>query len=88
MITTTDLVQAHDACYINRKDILLSDLCGCCYCVQVYAPTEITEWVDKKQTALCPKCGIDAVLPYWSNSSFMHRFLKRMNTHWFSRRIK
>jgi hypothetical protein len=37
------------------------DLCGCFYCKQFFEFDDIEEFVDRG-TAICPKCGIDAVL--------------------------
>jgi hypothetical protein len=36
---------------------------GCFYCIPVFDVEEIEEWIDGGQTALCPHCGIDSVLP-------------------------
>ena len=36
---------------------------SCFYCLEVYPKEEIREWIDGGCTALCPRCGIDAVLP-------------------------
>jgi hypothetical protein len=38
--------------------------CGCYYCLKIYSPSKITEWCDSDQTAICPECGIDAVIPF------------------------
>jgi hypothetical protein len=40
------------------------EFCGCYCCVQVYSPELIAEWEDEEQTAICPKCGIDSVIPF------------------------
>ena len=48
----------------NHRGVLLrSEFCGCFYCLNTFHPKDIKEWIDKNQTALCPVCGIDAVLP-------------------------
>ena len=56
----------------HRERIERSVVCGCFYCLAIYAPVEVTEWVDGPSeedeldtgvTALCARCGIDAVLP-------------------------
>lgn len=46
----------------HRKQIEASDLCGCFYCLKIFAPAEILEWVDNESTALCPRCGVDSVI--------------------------
>ncbi len=56
---------------LNRKHILKSTECACIYCFSRFAPDEIEEYCydrDKNgnvlpDTALCPKCGIDSVVP-------------------------
>jgi hypothetical protein len=71
----------------HRNEILTSELCGCFYCLAVFPPGEINEWVDTKdgigQTALCPKCGIDSVIGSNSGYSIGPEFLARMQKHWF-----
>jgi len=52
----------------HRKNVLAAEVCGCFYCLKMFPPSTITEWVDFDdgdvgQTALCPHCGIDAVVP-------------------------
>jgi hypothetical protein len=52
---------------MHRAAILRSDVCGCYYCLNRFAPAEIAEWADADQhgvgqTALCPRCGIDSVV--------------------------
>ena len=57
--------------------------CVCYYCCKVYQPSEIKEWVDKNDTALCPHCGIDAVLPVYEEGEKDISFLTKMNKYWF-----
>lgn len=45
-----------------REALEKAEQCGCYYCIEVYEPKLIECWVDK--TAVCPKCGIDSVVPY------------------------
>lgn len=47
----------------NKEKIESSKTCGCFYCLNIFSSKEVVEWVDKGKTALCPKCGIDSVLP-------------------------
>lgn len=35
---------------------------SCYYCMRRFKASEIKEWVDQGLTALCPRCGIDAVV--------------------------
>jgi hypothetical protein len=71
----------HKFCGNHREEILNSKLVGCFYCCEIYDPKEINEWVDKQQTAICPKCSIDSVLPenHFQNTNF----LEEMRKVWF-----
>jgi hypothetical protein len=75
-----ELKKLHKGSTYNLPLIEISRRCGCFYCLQTFAPSEITKWIDKGQTALCPKCGIDSVLPSVTDPSI----LAVMNLYWFS----
>ena len=77
-----NLVLAHEYSSNHRKLIARSKLCGCFYCERIFAPSEITEWTDCGETAIC-KCGIDSVLPNlygMTTPDFLHKMHKR----WFT----
>ncbi len=82
------LTNAHDRCSYHREAVERSVACGCFYCEAVYAPTEIKRWIDAEQTALCPKCGIDAVLPDDAAQPLTPEFLKAMYKRWFDEEIE
>lgn len=51
----------------NEESILNSDFCGCFHCISIFpvADVKLSEMVVEKdgfKTAICPICGIDAVL--------------------------
>ena len=47
----------------NKNSLLTSTWAGCYYCLNVFSINTIQEFVDlEEDTALCPKCGIDAVV--------------------------
>lgn len=74
---------AHRHSTEHRAELLASDWCGCFYCEAIYSPSEITEWTDSGQTALCAKCGIDSVIGTKSGFPVTPEFLSEMNRHWF-----
>ncbi|MPT10094.1 MAG: cytoplasmic protein [Comamonas sp.] len=79
-----DVIEAHRHSSRHRSEIEASDLCGCFYCLETYSPSAITEWIDEGDgTALCPKCGIDAVLGSASSAQINTRFLRSMHKKWF-----
>jgi hypothetical protein len=53
----------------NKSSILLSNTCGCYYCLNTYRSSKVKEYVKDKNgfTAVCPKCGIDSVVAYDSH---------------------
>jgi len=68
----------------HRAEIQASARCGCFFCFHTFPNTEIRAWVDSDQTALCPACGIDAVIGDASKHRLDSKFLRQMHTHFFS----
>ncbi len=63
-------------------------VCGCFFCLSIFPPSEIREWVDEDDnevgmTAICPKCGIDSVLGDRSGYPMTDDFLTSMKKLWF-----
>lgn len=93
---TPNAIVAHSNSSNHRKEIEVSVLCGCFYCLETFEPSEITEWVDWPMdtleelklsagtTALCPRCGIDSVIGSASGYPINAEFLSTMRRHWFS----
>jgi hypothetical protein len=81
---------AHDRSSNHRAEVLASDVCACFSCLETFSPEAISEWVDtptdegEGETALCPMCGIDAVLGSSSGLPIDGDFLKEMQLYWFS----
>ncbi|MDO5417917.1 MAG: cytoplasmic protein [Lachnospiraceae bacterium] len=69
----------------NHKEQLKKDKkCGCFYCLAIFSPKEIVEWVeDISGTAMCPYCGIDSVIGESSGFPITKEFLTQMNQYWF-----
>ena len=50
----------------NKKEIERSEKCGCFFCIKIFDQFQISEhYINDKggQTATCPYCGVDSVLP-------------------------
>lgn len=47
----------------NKLKIESDTLCGCYFCLTNFEGHEITDWADNAETALCPRCDMDSVLP-------------------------
>lgn len=76
-------IAAHKHCVRHRSELQDSELCGCFYCLSMFPPGRIKEWIDDDQTALCPDCSIDSVIGSASPYPITHDFLQRMHDHWF-----
>jgi hypothetical protein len=84
-----ELKAAHKHCFANKESIAASDTCGCFYCLKTFPASETREWFRRveTETARCPYCGIDSVLPS-SVCNIDPAFLQRMHDYWFKRGIK
>ena len=83
-ITTDDIIEAHEYSINHKSKILKDKKCGCFYCLKIFSPTEITDWIeDKNGTAICPYCYIDAVIGESSGFPITEEFLLKMKNYWF-----
>jgi hypothetical protein len=78
------ILDAHTHTTRHRVELEASTAAGCFYCCEVFSPTEINDWVDNDDCALCPRCGIDSVIGNASGFPIdEEKFLKEMNEFWF-----
>lgn len=80
---STDLGLVHRHSAMHRKEVLASAMCGCFFCLKFFESSSIREWTDGEETALCPRCGIDAVLPQSDTYVLNSRLLSDMRRTWF-----
>ena len=92
-----ELLAAYRSLSNNWAQIQGSQSCGCCCCVQVFPADEVVAWTGldmdnlddpravNNQTALCPRCGSEAVIGDKSGFPINTHFLGRMNEAWFQR---
>ena len=78
---TEDHISAHEWSSYHRETLRESAVCGCFYCLKVFLPSEIEDWTDDDDTALCPKCGIDSVIGSVSGYPIQREFLSKMDLH-------
>lgn len=78
-----DYIGAHEHCSQNRAEVECSALCGCFSCAAVFPSSVISRWNDRGRTALCPKCGVDAVIGAASGYPITPEFLAEMKEQWF-----
>lgn len=91
------LLEAHTHTTNNRLELEASKLCGCCSCIAVFPTDEIVAWTGLEvssldnpdtasaDTALCPRCGSEALIADQAGHQLTPDFLNRMNQAWFQR---
>lgn len=62
MTHSTNAQQAYEHSRLNRRFMVSGAGCRCFHCLHAFAAEQVTQWVDNGETALCPNCGVDAVL--------------------------
>ena len=77
------ILEAHKLCIRHRHLIAPDTPCACFYCRKRFSGDKIEEWIDEEQTALCPHCGIDSVLPLSAISDPTDDFISEMHNYWF-----
>lgn len=89
---TSDLIKlAYNRCDENRALLFKSDKCGCYHCGEFFSPFEIDSWgcyndgSDEEfdehplDTAECPKCQRESVIPYSREYKLTIEFLAQVN---------
>ena len=80
----SDFIQAHEFASNHRETLLKDKKCGCFYCLDIFDPKEIKEWIaDVSGTAVCPYCGIDSIVGEHSGFPIKKGFLRKMQQYWF-----
>jgi hypothetical protein len=74
---------AHQHSRHNKTEIEASTQCGCFFCRAVFDPKAIIVY-SEGDTAICPNCGIDAVIGDKAGFELSDEFLVAMFRHWFS----
>ncbi|MGD6991357.1 cytoplasmic protein [Sutcliffiella horikoshii] len=77
------IANAYKFSSLHKKELVKDKKCGCFFCLEIYSPAHITEWIDEGQTAICPHCGIDSVIGESSGYPITREFLEKMNQVWF-----
>ena len=78
-------IKAHDLSFQNGSLIKKADLCGCFHCMQLIKPEEIKEWVPNETTAICPRCGVDSIIPNTKEIPLDRLLLQHMRIYWFDK---
>ena len=83
-IDQDNIMRAHEYSSNHKSEILKDKKCGCFFCLKIFSPKEINEWIeDTSGTAICPNCGIDAIIGESSGFPITEEFLLKMKDYWF-----
>ena len=66
----------------NRPSIQQCVEVGCYHCFKIYNKDEIKEWTDNDQTAICPFCETDSLIPNMPDYKLTEEILKQANQFW------
>lgn len=75
--------EAHEHSAHNRSEIERSRQCGCFNCNRIFNASEVVDYIDNDETALCPHCSFNSVIGDASGIEITTRFLEMMNKYWF-----
>lgn len=82
-ISKEQVQAAHEFSLHNKSALQNSETAGCYQCLAIFPPSEIEEFTDGNDTALCPKCGTDSVLGDSSGYPIVKEVLSQLKKHWF-----
>ena len=67
----------------NRSMIERSKRCYCFNCMHIMDSSDIEVYIDGDQTALCPECSIDSIIPDCVDEELNDGVISEMNKYWF-----
>lgn len=85
-----DYSMAHEYSNNHKPELEKDSVCGCFHCLKIFKPSEIEDWIiadnecDRRETAICPYCGVDSVIGESSGYPITEKFLSEMHSVWFS----
>lgn len=59
----------------------LKDICGCFHCIKTFDVSEIKDWTDNNETAICPYCDRDSCI-----SVNEKKLLTEIHEYWFKKK--
>lgn len=95
LLNHSSLEAIHRFCTSNRPLMERSSSAGCICCGATFAPSEVRNWVPEYdpvtrqrtgETASCPRCGKDSVLPSAAPVTLNAHLLAAMQSYWFGAR--
>jgi hypothetical protein len=87
MATESRLDDLHRKSRQNRAPLKKARVCGCFNCFNEYLFEQIADWIDDGQTAICPRCGADAVLGFASQGADQD-VLHKLHDRWLKQPVR
>ena len=82
-----DLDQAQFASFYNRNSIQSSQRAGCFACGHLFDAAQVVDWLDEQYeqqaSAVCPRCGVTAVIGDAAGYPIDEDFMAAMHACWF-----
>lgn len=78
-----EMKRIHSHTMSNRKEIEASVTCACINCCEIFKASEVEDYLDEGETALCPVCGIDAVIGDCTGISMDREILNELSKEFF-----
>ncbi len=78
-----ELEKVHAYSFNNKDSIIKSDRCFCFHCKKIIDNSEIINYVDTENTALCQYCGIDSLIPDSIDVNIDEKLINDMHNYWF-----
>ena len=70
----------------HRPVVEKSEYVLCFHCRSYLRPGDICEWIDEDDTAICPRCGVDSIIPLCGGFPIDDEvFIDQMNLFWFGK---
>ena len=84
-MTAEELLKIHKLSSNHKKSLIKEDVCGCFYCLSIFSPKLITDWIEDENdlTAICPYCGIDSIIPKCYSYQLNKELLQEMREYFF-----
>lgn len=79
------LEEAHRLSFRNRRLLIHWLECVCFCCTRTFPMRDIEQWAEG-ETAICPHCSVDAVLP--ATSEFTDEFIEQMQLRYFGVNVR
>ncbi len=82
-IDTQYYINAVHSSIYNKTSLKESGIGRCFFCLHYSWYENIIEWADENQTAICPVCDIDSILPKHKAPIENMQFMFEMQSFWF-----